>query len=97
MNLVMTSSSSTTPITRTQIELHTDHSNQPGNAYDTTLIVVLSVVFPTLFFIIVITSVIIVYRRRRHSGVWLRKLEKSTQLQAIVVDLSPTLIRTQYD
>lgn len=96
MNLVMTSSPLTTHVTRTQIEQHIDRMNQPVNAQNTTLIVALAVILPTLLFVIVITSVIIVYRRR-HSTVWLRKLENSTRLQAIVVDLSPTLIRTQYD
>lgn len=88
MNLLTTSS----PSTRTQI----DRINPPVNNQDTTLIILLAILLPTLILVVVITSVVFIYRRR-HSTVWLKKLENSTRLQAIVVNLSPTLIGTRCD
>ena len=92
MNLLTTSSSST----RTQIEQHIDRINPPVNSQDTIWIILLAVLLPTLILVVVITSVVFIYRRR-HSSVWLTKLENSSRLQAIVVNLSPTLIGTRYD
>jgi len=71
-------------------------TNMDDSNNNNTLIIVLAVTLPTLAFIAILASVIIYYRRR-YTTIWLKKLENSSRLQAIVVNLSPTPIQSQYD
>lgn len=97
IKLIMSIITESTESTQTYIE---ERINDTTNAVDThnqTLVIVLTVTLSTLAVIAIIITAIIIHRRRYSSTLHLKKLRNSSRLQQIVVNLSPTLIRLQYD
>jgi len=97
IKLIMSITTESTESTQTYIE---ERINDTTNAVDThnqTLVIVLTVTLSTLAVIAIIITAIIIHRRRYSSTLHLKKLRNSSRLQQIVVNLSPTLIRLQYD
>ncbi|CAF2020649.1 unnamed protein product [Rotaria magnacalcarata] len=80
---------------QTNIEQSTDELPNLVDGRDKPLVIILAVTLPTLAFIGILIIFIVCYRRR-NSSVWLKKIEHSSRLQAIVVNLSSSSIQTEY-
>jgi len=87
--------SSTRETTQTNIEQSTDDLSSLVDGRNKPLVIILTVTLPTLVFIGIVILLIICYRRR-HATIWLKKIEHSNRLQAIVVNLSSTAIQPEY-
>jgi len=61
---------------------------------DKTFVIILAVTLPTLALIGILILLFICYRRR-HATIWLKKIEHSSRLQAIVVNLSSTPLQAE--
>jgi hypothetical protein len=85
--------SSTTKTTQTTIEQ--DDLSNLVHGRNRPLVIILAVTLPTLAFIGILILLILFYRRR-HATIWLKKIEHSNRLQAIVVNLSSTAIQSDY-
>jgi len=87
--------SSTSKTTQTTIEQSTDDLSNLVDGRNKPLVIILAVTLPTLAFIGIVILLIICYRRR-HAKIWLKKIEHSNRLQAIVVNLSSASIQPEY-
>ncbi len=90
------SSPTTNKSTRTNIVEQADNVTNPDDGHHETLVIILTVTLPTLACIALFISLIVCYRRR-HTTICLKKLENSSRLQAIIVNLSSTAIQPPYD
>jgi hypothetical protein len=97
IKLIMSITTESTESTQTYIEERIDDTKNAVDTHNQTLVIVLTVTLSTLAVIAIIITAIIIHRRRYSSTVHLKKLRNSSRLQQIVVNLSPTLIRLQYD
>lgn len=88
-------SSATTKTTQTSIEQSTDDLSNLVDGRNKPLVVILAVTLPTLAFIGIIILLITCYRRR-HATLWLKKIEHSNRLQAIVVNLSSAATQLEF-
>jgi len=97
IKLIMSIITESTESTQTYIEERIDDTTNAVDTHNQTLVIVLTVTLSTLAVIAIIITAIIIHRRRYSSTLHLKKLRNSSRLQQIVVNLSPTLIRLQYD
>jgi hypothetical protein len=97
IKLIMSITTESTESTQTYIEERIDDTKNAVDTHNQTLVIVLTVTLSTLAVIAIIITAIIIHRRRYSSTFHLKKLRNSSRLQQIVVNLSPTLIRLQYD
>ncbi|UJR34085.1 hypothetical protein I4U23_021495 [Adineta vaga] len=77
------------------LERSTDDLTNIVDGQNKPLIIILAVTLPTLALIGIVILIIVCYRRR-HATIWLKKIEHSSRLQAIVVNLSSTPIQPEY-
>jgi len=87
--------SSTNKTTQTTIEQSTDDLSNLVDGRNKPLVIILAVTLPTLAFIGIVILLIICYRRR-HAKIWLKKIEHSNRLQAIVINISSATIQSEY-
>ncbi|CAF0851782.1 unnamed protein product [Adineta steineri] len=87
--------SSANKTTQTNIEQSTDDLSNLVDGRNKPLVIILAVTLPTLALIGILILIIVCYRRR-HATIWLKKIEHSSRLQAIVVNLSSTPIQPDY-
>ncbi|CAF1398282.1 unnamed protein product [Adineta ricciae] len=87
------------PSTNRTLQIRLDPSTEELNnlvdSRNRPLIIILAITLPTLVLIGIIILIIICYRRR-HATIWLKKIEHSSRLQAIVVNISSTPIQPDY-
>ncbi|CAF0987066.1 unnamed protein product [Rotaria sordida] len=89
-NEIKMSTTTTTTTTTT-----TEHSSSTIDGRNKPLVIILAVTLPTLAVIGILILLVVCYRRR-NATIWLKKIEHSSQLQAIVVNLSATSIQPEY-
>ncbi|CAF2702167.1 unnamed protein product [Rotaria sp. Silwood2] len=89
------SSSSTSKTTQTSIKQSTDDLANLVDGRNKPLVIILAVTLPTLAVIGILILLVVCYRRR-NATIWLKKIEHSSRLQAIVVNLSATSIQPEY-
>jgi hypothetical protein len=82
--------------TRSYIEERIENTTNTADTHRPTLVITLTVTL-SISAVIVLIIIAIIIHRRRHSTIRLKKLQNSSRLRQIVVNLSPTSIRLKYD
>ncbi|CAF4988797.1 unnamed protein product, partial [Rotaria sp. Silwood1] len=88
-------SSSTSKTTQTNLKQSTDDLANLVDGRNKPLVIILAVTLPTLAAIGILILLVVCYRRR-NTTIWLKKIDHSSRLQAIVVNLSATSIQPEY-